>query len=455
MNTQTMEPTSANEMTVSGQREISLDKMPLRDVLDAMEITGDVCKEIVRRVSSMSDDELRSLDADSRDWQHWGWVVEIADDFETIRRIRERVHAAYPNRQRAPKGATDTVEAEAAKEANVRNKVPRTMFENAKIFETFFAHMEAMDPAVVLDKTMYATALRSSDPIASLEVLAANRLDNGYFTARSARETVKRLRPTPPSEPDLAAPASVPAPVSPAGLLEPPQPPANETPAGEQVIEAQFTDEPETTAEQESLDALAPYASLSNGELYVCDYADLPVKAFSADLVICDTSLLDWRYGNYEALAKAALGWLRIGGSCVVLVSPGKARMAANAMDQWLVEHWMLAVHCERQLCTNVPDGLTSWTKIGIWMGAGGSPDGLPDIASDSFPSKGSGLVQVAGELMLPGKSLVVDPLMRTDEVPLAAKLQGCRFIGCCETTGWANRIVKDFGENEPEPTTD
>jgi SAM-dependent methyltransferase len=164
---------------------------------------------------------------------------------------------------------------------------------------------------------------------------------------------------------------------------------------------------------------------------------DLPAEVF--DLVLTDPPWSEDSIGTYAAVGRAALKGLRPGGVCVIYLGKIYLPEVIRAVNEYLDYEWTFALTFPvGQVVIRKAAVYDCWRPVGIFRKPG--PFDLPPVDRDLMPApreKGTHDWQQALDparffvrrYTQPG-SLVLDPFIGGGTFPLAALLEGRRYIG-------------------------
>lgn len=159
--------------------------------LNAIENDAD---RIINDLPARTDDEVLEIRMAARSLGRASWRIECAADAEIMNRV-----SARQGRLKDEEGKG--VHAAVLKAATAAGVDPRTVYQNASIYKTFFAsessfrnndengHLDILD-----EKAFYQAALATDDPHAALEQFAKARTEDPRFNTRDAWRMVKQAK---------------------------------------------------------------------------------------------------------------------------------------------------------------------------------------------------------------------------------------------------------------------
>lgn len=144
--------------------------------------------DVISLLPSLTDDEVMETRSYAKLLGKSAWKIECACD----REIWNRTKAACGrgNKDIEEEGILAAVN----KRAGEIGCSARTVYNNAKIFDTFREEIVATDFNHLDEKTYYLAALASADPHAAIESFAQEKLKNPFFNTRDAYREARKSK---------------------------------------------------------------------------------------------------------------------------------------------------------------------------------------------------------------------------------------------------------------------
>lgn len=355
----------------------------LAEIMRGMAGIVQVCDVLARQMSTMSDEELRTVDRQARVWGSAAYLVEAASTYEAYVRIKQRVIDSG-RRVRAPKGAPDTIEGMLAEEAALRDKALRTLQEDISVYSCFFAGPRRPQTDIPLAKTLYMSALKSPDPIAAVEFLAARK---GEIAATGGKYTVSQARKE---------------------LTE------REKPATAESSSLKLTaHKPSHTEEQPSAKPTPIVPGRSGGK-------EKPTAA----LVFCRLAGTE----DMDAIGAWAHAHMQPGGSLITFCEPGSVVSAGTALHKHFPLRWIFSVGIPPQISADAPAGVLNCWEAALWLSESDLCVPAVQQVADAYPSRDALISALLPALTKPDDT-VMDAGVGDESIEQVAIRSGRRFI--------------------------
>lgn len=157
--------------------------------------TDERIDEILKSLPTRTDAEISEIRSAAVSLGRASWKIQIACDAQVLNRVRLR--GGRGNKDLEGVG----VHAAVVMAATDLNVTPRTIYQNAQIYNAFFADIDRGTESELMgcldileEKEYFKIALRTPDPLETIELLARKKTEDPNFSTKDAWRLVKPLK---------------------------------------------------------------------------------------------------------------------------------------------------------------------------------------------------------------------------------------------------------------------